>query len=339
MRDLLWMEIDLNQIIENINVIQKATRKKVMPVIKSEAYNLGDSAINHLTNNLDLDYVAVVDFQEARKIFKLKKEVLVLNSLDYSEYQYINDSPYLVISINKLPDASHLEKLNLSRKLKVHLQVDTGMNRLGFKDLNEFKEAINRLKKIDNLEIEGIYTHFSSLKNATNQLEKFKEFDKVYNFKIVHLCATSTYNYIDYGNYVRVGLDVYGTNKVNQAIKVACFPIEIRSIKAGDTVGYDEEFIAKQDMKIAVLSIGYANGFRRSLQGYTVMANNKLYKTIGKVCMNHLFVEIDESITYDTEFIITSKLHPIDEMAKYLKTTQHEILCMFNINARKYLKD
>ena len=339
MRDLLWMEIDLNQIIENINVIQKATRKKVIPVIKSEAYNLGDSAINHLTNNLDLGYVAVVDFQEARKIFKLKKEVLVLNSLDYSEYQYINDSPYLVISINKLPDASHLEKLNLSRKLKVHLQVDTGMNRLGFKDLNEFKEAINRLKKIDNLEIEGIYTHFSSLKNATNQLEKFKEFDKVYNFKTVHLCATSTYNYIDYGNYVRVGLDVYGTNKVNQAIKVACFPIEIRSIKTGDTVGYDEEFIAKQDMKIAVLSIGYANGFRRSLQGYTVMANNKLYKTIGKVCMNHLFVEIDESITYDTEFIITSKLHPIDEMAKYLKTTQHEILCMFNINARKYLKD
>jgi len=339
MRDLLWMEIDLKQIVNNIKDIEKNAKKKVIPVVKSEAYNLGEYVINYLVNNLNLDYLAVVDFKEATRLSNLNQEILILNSLEKEEYAFLNQYPNLVISINRMLDVENLNLTKLNRTVKVHIQVDTGMNRFGFKELSEVNVAINKLKTNPNVQLEGLYTHFTSKKNAKKQLNRFIKYTSLYNFKMIHLAASSTYKFIDYGNYVRVGLDVYGINSKMQSLKISCFPIEIRKIAKGETVGYDETYKAKKNLKIALLPIGYANGFRRSLKGYKIMAKNKLYKTIGNICMNHVFVEIDDDVDLNTEFIITSKEHPIEKMAKFLKTTPHEILCMFNIKERKYLKD
>lgn len=339
MRDLLWVEIDLKQIVENAKYIERYAGKKLIPVVKSNAYNLGLEVVKYLTSNLKLDYLAVVDFTEAIKIIDFHENILILNSLNYHEYQYLNQYPNIVISINKLSDIIYLNNIELKRKVKVHLQVDTGMNRLGFKDIDEYKKAIQLLKENQNVLIEGIYTHFSSKENALNQLEKFKKFESIEKFSITHLAATSTYKLIDYGNYVRVGLDLYGITNEMQSVKVCCYPLEIRKVYKGETVGYSELFVSNKDTKIAILPIGYANGLTRKLKGYTIYANDKLYKIVGNICMNHVFIEVDDSVNLDTKFIITSKDHPIVNMAKHLDTTPHEILCMFNIQNRIYLKD
>lgn len=338
MSQLLSMEIDLNIIKENINAIQKLSNKKLIPVIKSNAYNLGDYKLMELVSEMKLTYGAVVDMDEALRLLNYNPNysILILNSLLQQEYGYLNKYPNLAISINKIEDAISLSRIELFHTINVHLQIDTGMNRLGFTSILDFRKALAILLTIKNVNVEGLYTHFSSLNNSDKQLVKFEEYSSLYPFKIVHLAASSTYEHIDFGNYIRVGLNVYGVNKFTQSIKVSCYPLEINNIKKGESVGYEETYVALTDMRVAVLPIGYANGFRRSLSGYKLLLNGKFYKTIGLVCMNHLFVEVDDSVNMNSEFIITSIDHPVEDMAKYLNTTPHEILCMLNIDNKIY---
>ena len=339
MSDKLTMEINLLQIKDNIKYIQDITNKKIIPVIKSNAYNLGSNKLMELISRMDIDYAAVVDGKEALELLNHNKDfrILILNSLEFDEYQYLNSYDNLAISINSLEDFNNLTTYKFNRKVKVHLQVDTGMNRLGFKNIDELKFVVSNLKQNKNIDLEGLYTHFTSSKNTFNQIEKFREYCDVYDFKMIHLASSSTYNKIDIGNYTRVGLDIYGSNKEMQSVKVVARPISIQNVSKGESVGYDESYTANSNIKIAVLPIGYANGFRRSLSGFKLMSKNKLYSVVGKVCMNHIFVEVDEDITIDSEFIITSKDYPIEIMAKYLDTVPHEILCMLNISNRKYI--
>jgi alanine racemase len=134
-------------------------------------------------------------------------------------------------------------------------------------------------------------------------------------------------------------MDLYGDGSkshLQQAVKIGCFPLAINHVKKGETIGYGETYLAANDMLVAVLPIGYSNGFRRSLSGMCVLANHKRYQTIGIVCMNHLFVQVDTDVNMQTEFIITSSDLPIWELTNYLKTTPHEILCMMNIDNKIY---
>jgi len=340
MRDLLWIEINLKKIKENIHYIQEHSKKRLIPIIKSNAYNLGDLELMELINEIELDYAAVVDMNEAITLLNANAnyKILVLNSLEKCEYNYLNNFKNLAISINKFEDIDALQEHKIFRKVNVHLQVDTGMSRHGFNNIQDYKYGLEKLKEMDNIHIEGLYTHFTSLKNAFNQLEKFKDYANAYPFKMIHLASSSTYKQLDFGNYVRVGLDIYGSTKENQAIKVACYPLCINNVQKGSTIGYDETYFVTKDMRVAVLPIGYANGFRRDLRGYKVMVNNKLYNTVGNVCMNHLFVEVDANVNMKSEFIITNLNHSIENMARYLNTIPHEILCMLNIKTKKYIR-
>ena len=341
MSNKLRIEINLNQVLDNIKYIQEVSNKNLIPVIKSGAYNLGVKELMKLIDNLNIEYAAVVDTREALELLNDNENyrILILNSLESKDYIHLNNYPNLAISINSLEDYNNLCNIKTNRKIKVHIQVDTGMNRLGFKNIDEYKFLINNLIKNDNVIIEGLYTHFSSLNNALNQIDVFKKYSDIYDFKMIHLASSSTYQNIDVGNYVRVGLDVYGSTKEMQSIKVVSSPISINKVKKGESIGYDEKYIATKDIKVAVLPIGYANGFRRSLTGFKLKSKNKLYSVIGKVCMNHIFVEVDDDISIDSEFIITSNDYPIEIMASFLDTVPHEILCMLNISNRIYIGD
>lgn len=343
MNDLLYMEINLKAIKANIQSIVAQTKKNIIPVIKSNAYGLGDIEIMSLIDELNLDYAAVVDMSEAKRLLDYNPNfrILILNSLQKEDIPYLIKYPSLTITINEIKDIRLLNEVSLQRKIKVHLQIDTGMNRLGLKDESEYLKTLELIKSNPNIEIEGIYTHFTGPENRINQEQKFVNFVKAYPYQIIHVAASSTCRLSSVGNYVRVGMDIYGSGEkkdVKQAIKVACRPLKIQSIKAGETIGYDQEFLATKDMLVAVLPIGYRNGFRRSLHGFPVLVNGKRYSTIGIVCMNHLFVKVDEDVNLDSEFIITSSELPVSEIAEYLGTVPHEVLCMLRIEKKVYIK-
>lgn len=343
MSDLLYMEIDLRKIKSNLETIKKYSKKEVIPVIKSKAYAMGDIEVAKYLEEIGIKYAAVVDFIEALRLLEnnIKFNILILNSLQKDDFKYLNQYANVIISINSLEDIVNLNNFNLNNKVRVHIQIDSGMNRLGIRSDEEYYQVLELIKQNKNLILEGIYTHFTGPENRENQEAVFKKYINTHPYSMVHCAASSTYSHSLIGNYVRVGLNMYGDEKspeIKQSLKVVSKPLNIHQVFKGETIGYDQDYQADENMLVAVLPIGYSNGYRRSLRGFPVLVNGKRYKTVGKVCMNHLFVKVDESVNIDSEFIITSEELPIWEMAEYLKTVPHEILCMMNIDNKKYLK-
>ncbi|MGD9886388.1 MAG: alanine racemase [Bacilli bacterium] len=343
MRDLLYQEIDLKVIGENWDAIKQKSQKDIIAVVKSRCYGLGDQRIPKFLETIGCKILAVVDEQEALRLLEsnIKTNVLVLNSVSEEFYQMANLYSNLIFSVNCLSDSLCLSNYSFNRKVKLHVQIDTGMNRLGFTNLSDYSMALTELLKNPNLQLEGLYTHFASPEYREQQETRFRPFLKTYPYSIIHCAASSTYEYSKIGNFVRVGLDLYGDGRkphIKQSVRVGCFPLAINFVKKGESIGYDQAYKVTEDMYVAVLPIGYYNGFRRSLRGMTVLANQKRYQTIGIVCMNHLFVKVDEQVNIDTEFIITSLDLPMYELAQYLQTTPHEIWCMLNIDNKIYIE-
>jgi alanine racemase len=343
MNDLLYMEIDLKQLESNLKEISRLSQKQVIPVVKSRAYGMGDIQVVRVINKMGIGLVAVVDMTEALNLVResTKPEILILNSIRQDELPYLNLFSNLILTINSLKDLEILENFSLKRKLKLHMQIDTGMNRMGFRDYREFETALKRILSRDDFLLEGIFTHFTDAENQQRQISRFRPYLKAHQFPLVHCAASSTYLEVSLGNAVRVGVDIYGGDRppLKQIMKIGCLPLAINHLKKGETLGYDRHYQAQEDELIAVLPIGYSNGYRRSLSGFPVLVNGKRYLTVGKVCMNHLFVRVDESVNLESEFIITSEQLTIQEMAGYLNTVPHEILCMFNIRNIRYLND
>jgi alanine racemase len=336
------MEIDLRKIKANIEKIKQSTNKDIIVVVKSNAYSLNDIEVTKYLEEIKIKYVAVVDTVEAMRLLQngIKMNILILNSIDSSWYPSLALYPNLIVSINSIEEAISFSNYNFSSLVKVHIQIDTGMNRLGFKEKAEYLKALALLKTNPNIMIEGIYTHFTDSNNYENQENIFKNYSLEYPYQIIHLAASSTFLKSQIGNFVRVGLFVYGdsTNQSMQSLKVACKPLKIFDLKKGEKLGYDQDYVALEDEKIALLPIGYFNGYRRSLRGFFVLCEHKRYQTVGKICMNHLFVKIDSTPTMNSEFIITNEELSIFEMAEYLKTVPHEILCMMNISDKRYIR-
>jgi len=339
---MIQMQINLKAILNNINKINQLSNKKVIPVIKSNAYNFGDVEVGTYLSDNGIEYLAVVDTEEAKRLVaaQINANILVLNGISPNEMEFYEQNPNLIISVNSYKEALDLVQNCLIENVRVHLQIETGMNRLGIKSVEECKEIIDILKSA-NIKIEGIYTHFSSLNNLEKQELEFKKYLSLHKFTMVHCAATSTYKATTIGNYVRVGLQIYGfetNDEFTQALMIYTKPIAINDVKAQETVGYSEAFVATSATRVAVLPIGYSNGYSRNLSGFVVFAEGQRYQVIGKVCMNHLFVKVDEKVNMETKFYITCEELPIKEMATYLNTIEHEILCMLHINNKEYIK-
>ena len=347
MEPLLYAEINLTDFINNIYHIATVSRRPVFPVIKSNAYGTGDIeaawAVSKLYRMNAIPMIAVVDAIEAKKILYngFKKDILVLNGLKPVIPELL-DYKNLVLSVNDLDDIKLLESFN--KPVRVHIQVETGMNRLGTRDLEECKEMIKTMEANPIFTIEGMFTHFTDPVNAPHQVELFKPFTELYKFKWVHCAVSSTYESILFGNAVRGGVDMYGAenkNGLSQILTIKAKPLAIHDVNPGDTIGYSRTFTATEKGKVAVLPIGYADGYKRALQGFYMLCHGKKYTVVGRVCMNHTFLWIpdgDNSIDLNSEFIVTSKDLPLTLLAEKCGTISYEIQTGFNVIATKIYK-
>ena len=191
----------------------------------------------------------------------------------------------------------------------------------------------------NNINIEGIFTHIYNASNETDynkQIEFFenllKEID-ISKVPIIHISASEALtNYIKpkEANGCRLGIIMYGfSEKINleSPVKLISEVIQIHNLKKGEVVGYNGIFKAEEDTKIGVIPMGYADGIIRKNTGRYVYINNNKYKIVGNVCMDMLFVEINENVhLYDTVELLKDNKH-IEETAKYLETIPYEILC------------
>lgn len=337
-----YAEISLQNITDNVEkIIKKYNQYKYyFGVVKADCYGHDDIKSVEAIIKGGCNYLCTATLEEALEIRKHIKQIPILClGIIPSQYIHLCKENNITITISSLEYLNEIKKYKING-IKAHLKINTGMNRLGIKEDKELKQAYEIAIK-NHIEIEGIYTHIyeaSSEEKYNKQIKYFENIIKsipIEKIKIIHAQASEAItNYIkpDYINGCRLGIIIYGfTDKkdlnLKSTFKLKSQIIQINNLKPGETVGYNGTYTAKENEKIAVVPIGYADGIIRKNTGRYVFINEKEYKIIGNICMDMLFVKIDDNVSIYDEVEILKDIKHIEEVAKYLDTIPYEILC------------
>ncbi|MBO8205256.1 alanine racemase [Prochlorococcus marinus] len=361
-----WIEIRGKALETNVRQLRSKLSKscQFMAVVKADGYGHDAKLVSHYAIKGGASQLGVATLKEGIKLrsFGVKKPILILGNL-YSKRDLIisfkNDLMPTISSIRECLICNNIGK-HFGLKFSLHLKVDTGMSRLGF-DEKKFVEQFEKIKSFENISIEGIYSHLSSAddinsldpqSSAQLQRQKFQELlkqinvDRNRNIKI-HLAnsAGMLLNKDFHFHMVRVGLSMYGYSPLakidkNLYLQPALFlkvkVAFIRIIDQGVSVSYGGKFVSTRKTKLAVLSIGYADGVPRNLSGkIKVIHNKKLYPQVGSITMDQMMVDITGSneIKIGSTMILLGSdgektISPLD-WARESNTITWEIICSF----------
>ena len=336
-----YVEVNLKNIENNVkSLINKYNGYKYyFGVVKADCYGHNDIKVVETIIKGGCNYLAVATLEEALQIRRKIKDIPILClgiiPIEFIE-ECINNNITLTIS-----NLEYLEKLVAKEhsKLKVHIKINTGMNRLGTNNKQEFNKMYEIIKN-SNLILEGIYTHIYNSSNQIDTAKQFAKFEEIIanvNLKeipIIHLCASDammSYPKLEYANGCRLGIAMYGLmeNKViplSSTFSLYSEVIQINEVENG-TVGYNGNYKVKGKERIAVVPIGYADGIIRRNTGRNVYINNKQYKIVGNICMDMLFVKVDNFVKVGDKVTIIKDIEHIEEIAKYIDTIPYEVIC------------
>lgn len=346
--------INLANIYKNYENISKIVpNKTLIPVVKANAYGHGSIQVTSYLISKGIDYFAVSLLEEALELRECFDDIgiLVMGVVDPKDYKVASDENITLTMSTK----EQLVDMNYDKPLKVHINFDTGMNRLGFKSDAEIMSALKFLTESKNFFIEGIYTHFSTADDSYEYYQK-----QLYRFKVVltlldhpfdmiHISNSSSIikyeNLIDFTTHARLGISLYGltldeeTTFLENTFTLQTKIHSIKKLEAFDKVGYGATYQALEDEIIGVLPIGYADGFIRKNNPGDVEINGKRYPIIGRICMDQMFIKIDSSVTVDDDVILFGGLVSVDEVANRLETINYEVVCQITSRVpRLYIK-
>lgn len=337
-----YVKINLQNIHDNIQKIINTYQgyKYYIGVVKADSYGHNSDKVIQKIIDAGCNYLAVSSLDEAMEIrSKFSIPILCLGII-HPEYMDICEKNNIDVTITNLDYVELIKNYHIN----VHIKIDTGMNRLGIKDKDEFNATIKLINN-SNLNLKGIYTHIYDADNEENtikQINKFKEITSdidLNSIDMVHIAQSATllnYPKIDICNGCRLGIIMYGLIDNNLSlkptIKLESEIIEIKHIHKGETVSYNGNYVADKDEIIGIVSIGYADGVNRKLSGSYVYINNKRYQIIGNICMDMLMVKIDNLVKLYDKVIIYKDINHIIELSNYLDTIPYELIC--NITKR-----
>ena len=335
--------IDCDILKNNIkNIKENYHYKYYIGVVKANAYGHGDYIVNSLIQG-GVNYLAASSLEECLNIRK-RNAIIPILCLEPINHEYLNICEKENITIT-IPDYEYFKNLDLNLKLKAHLKIDSGMNRLGIKDKNEIKEIYDTLKN-SNISLEGVYTHLGTSgmwdNHYDNDIKKFEELTSLIDLStipIVHISRSLTlvtHKMPKYITGIRLGIIMFGfpqkltkpkglrlikrniylkkhhisditfenNLKLKTAFSLHTEIITIKNVKKDEYIGYGAKYIAKEDMKIAIIPIGFADGLIKKYENQMVQINGKNYQLIGEVGMDMTAVKIDDSIKLHDHVII-----------------------------------
>jgi len=356
------VEVDLNAIKKNYQKIKEHVGScKVMPVLKANAYGHGLLRIAQLFEELNADCLGVAVVEEG--IFLREKginiPILVLGGV------WGNQVP-LFLKHNLTITASSIDKLNqiddtagqINVKAKVHLKIDTGMERIGVHYYNAEK-FLDDAYKCKNIEVEGIYSHFansdaSDLTYAKLQLERFQDVLSYFENRSIetpirHFANSGAILQLPEANFdmVRPGIMLFGiypTKEVNQTVEIKpaltwkSLIVYFKVIMPNHPVGYDSTFTTDHNIRAVTIPVGYGDGYLRSMSHKAeVLIRGKRYPVIGTISMDQIVINIDKDSAYNGDVVILlgddgSNIITCQELADWAGTNPYEILT--NINTR-----
>lgn len=361
-------EIDLKALQNNIKIIRSMTgNTKLLTIVKANAYGHGIIGMSKQLENLNVDALGVATVEEGVKIREagVKIPIIVL-------FQHFKNEAEDVCRYDLTPIISNAECLddydrflkNHNKKLKLHIKVDTGLNRMGAKPKDVLSLA-NKILSYGTLEIEGINTHYAASDGFDDISKEFTEnqikiFTDVLNelktngIKInnAHTANSAALLYYKnaYFDMVRAGIVVYGyTEKLHDfgfkpILNLKSKVILTRKIKKNETVSYGMTWKADKDTNIAVIPIGYADGLSRKLSNnWEVKINGKYYPIIGKICMDIIMADIgnEDNIKEEDEVLIFGDDERLNAntMAKKIESISHEVLVRIGERVKRVYKD
>ncbi len=310
------LEINLAAVRNNICVIKKLTKTKILCCLKCDAYGMGAKRISKEIEDIT-DYFGVATIEEAISLRKIgiKKPILVLgpvikNAIKKAIEYRISITAASLPFINEISSASNLS---------IHIKVDTGMGRIGIMP-EELSNAIEVLKKAK-VRVEGIFSHFSDSenpdrKNSLKQIEVFKDALSSIPAKfrgLTHIANSGGIVNVpeSYQGFsmVRTGLLLYGVyqslflrifkplENIHYALKGITNVLLVRVVPAGTKISYGGTYVCQSETKIAIAAIGYGDGLDRRLSNkFFMKQNGDLFKIIGRICMDQTLLEVDDSV-------------------------------------------
>lgn len=358
-----WIEINTKAIAHNYRVFRSLIPKKTkfMAVVKSNAYGHDLITFAQQMEKLGVDYFGVDSIIEGIALREngIKKPILVLGyTLPEMFTAAIKNN--IEVAVSSFETLKYIQKNNLG-KLKIHIKVDTGMGRHGFLP-TDAERVLRELKKLKNVAIIGLFTHFSSAgdpkKSAytEKQINTFENWRKLFvnnNYDVIsHASATSATMIFPSTHFdmVRVGVGLYGIypsdeirkvfekkNSLQQVLSWKTIIAEIKELPSGSHVGYNGTAIVKKKTKVAIIPIGYWHGYPRALSNIgNVLISGMKCNVLGRVCMDIVIVDVSrvKNIGVGDEVILIGvsgrEKMSAENIAKTLDGSPYEIVTRTN---------
>ncbi|MDQ7822878.1 MAG: alanine racemase [Candidatus Eremiobacteraeota bacterium] len=364
---LNWVEIDKRSLEHNVRLFRRLVGKerKLMVIVKSNAYGHGMRPVSEIALASGADSLGVFSFEEGKALreWGVKSPVLVMGYIPFSLLLHAAalDLSFAVASRETL---EALLPLAGTMKARIHLKLDTGLHRLGFK-LSELPLVKSLIGSTPGIEVEGLFTHFANIEDtlhhefARSQLALFQKMAAPFmnQGKVLRHTACTAATLLFPGTHfemVRVGIGLYGMWPSKETLITALETekhvlnlkpvltwksriIQIKKVKPGDTVGYGRSYRVTRPARIAVLPVGYADGYDRKLSSRgSVIIRGKEAPLVGRICMNMCMADITHipgaSVEDEVILLGTRKSASIsaDAMAELIGTINYEVTTRIN---------
>lgn len=356
------LQIDLKVLEENFkNIRSHVAHAKVMPILKANAYGHGLIRVAQLYQELKADYLGVAFLEEGILLREkgINLPILVLGGIWGNQIPFFLKHKLTITasSVEKLKQIDEFAGQN-KLKAKVHLKIDTGIERIGvhYYSADKFlEEAI----KFTNVEIEGIYSHFANSEQEDLSYTKmqFGRFQEVLRFfekhsigiPISHISNSGAILQMPEANLdmVRPGIMLYGVYPANEtkksvevkpALTWKSLVVYFKVIKPDHPVGYGSKWQTNHNIRAVTVPVGYGDGYFRSMSGKAqVLINGKRYPVVGTMSMDQIVINIEKDSAYNGDEVILigkdgNNSITVEELAEWAGTIPYEILT--NINTR-----
>mgnify|MGYP000576920508 FL=1 len=358
----VYAKIDLDAIAYNMEQMKQNIRPetKVMAVIKADGYGHGAVQIAEMMERWNYIWgfaVATLDEAVVLRTEGIQKPILVLGCVFPDQYmEMLKHEIRMNIYTEEMAESISRMAAREGKTAYMHIKLDTGMSRLGFGINEQSAETIKRISKMPNVNMEGIFTHFTKAdeKDKSFTKKQIQEFvwmterlkEKIVRFTYEHCSNSAGIIDVPEANFdiVRAGISTYGlypseevdkTNvKLKPALALKSHVAFVKEIERGTPVSYGGTFVAKEKMKIATIPVGYADGYPRSLsnKGY-VLIRGKKAPILGRVCMDQFMVDVTqiEGVSFGDKVTMIGKdgneILPVEVLSELSGRFNYEFVC------------
>ncbi|CAM3921796.1 alanine racemase [Alkalicoccus chagannorensis] len=352
-----WADIDMDAVEENVAALRSHLPEKtgIMAVVKADGYGHGAVHTAKAALRAGADQLAVAMLDEALELRQAGMTAPIL-VMGYSRPEDAAAAAAYDITLTAYAEA-WLDALALDGIVDVHVKLDSGMNRLGLKQVGEIRSFGRKAAAHDSVRVTGAFTHFAAsdekdLSFTREQLEQFTFQRKTLEettgtLDSIHAANSAAAMRVDEAalNTVRFGISMYGLNPSAEIQSDLPFPLKraftlksrvthCKHLQRGETVSYGRSYKAERDMWTATVPIGYADGWIRAHQDGDVLINGRRARIIGRICMDQMMIEVEEPVETGEEVVLIGRQGgeeiTMDEVAGRVDTISYEVPCIIS---------